>query len=139
ADTTFTLTHFNGAPLPALIAADTVTINGVKEFDEVYADSGTFVLSGLAQERYNIGVRFSQYRVIRTGDTVQRELRFRFPGEIDHGIVTVGANGGLSMLSEFIGPHLEHSATLQSDGYLVHFHEPGDDFFIDFTFRRNYP
>jgi len=77
--------------------------------------------------------------VIRTGDTVQRELRFRFPGEIDHGIVTVGANGGLSMLSEFIGPHLEHSATLQSDGYLVHFHEPGDDFFIDFTFRRNSP
>jgi hypothetical protein len=54
-------------------------------------------------------------------------------------VVTVGANGSLSMLSEFIGPHLEHSATLQSDGYLVHFREPGDDFFIDLTYRRVTP
>ena len=40
------------------------------------------------------------------------------------------------MLSEFIGPHLEHSATLTTDGYLVHFHEPGDDFFSDLQYRR---
>jgi hypothetical protein len=139
ADTSFALTQFNGAALPALVAADSVTINGVKEFAEVYADSGTLVLSGLTQERYTLGVRFSQYHVIRTGDTVQRELRFQFLGEFDRGVVTVGANGSLSMLSEFIGPHLEHSATLQSDGYLVHFREPGDDFFIDLTYRRVTP
>ena len=139
ADTSFALTHYNGAPLPALVASDSVTINGVKEFAEVYADSGTLVLSGLTQERYTLGVRYSQYHVIRTGDTVQRELRFQFVGEFDRGVVTVGANGSLSMLSEFIGPHLEHSATLQSDGYLVHFREPGDDFFIDFRFRRTSP
>jgi hypothetical protein len=139
ADTTFVLTHFNGAPLPALVAADSVMFNGVKEFDEVYADSGTFVLSGLAQERYNLGVRFSQYHVIRTGDTVQRELRLRFVGEIDRGLVTASVNGTLSMLSELIGPRLEHTATLQPDGYLVHFHEPGDDFFLDLRYRRAAP
>ncbi len=139
ADTTFALTQFNGAPLPALVAADSVMFNGVTEFDEVYADAGTFILSGLAQERYNLGVHFSQYHVIRVGDTVQRELRLQFLGEIDRGVVTAGANGGLSMLSEFIGPHLEHSATLQSDGYLVHFREPGDDFFIDLRYARVTP
>jgi hypothetical protein len=73
------------------------------------------------------------------GDTVQRELRLQFLGEVDRGVVTTGANGGLSMLSEFIGPHLEHSATLQSDGYLVHFREPGDDFFIDLRYTRVTP
>lgn len=139
ADTTFALTQFNGAPLPALVAADSVMFNGVKEFDEVYADAGTLILSGLAQERYNLGVHFSQYHVIRVGDTVQRELRLQFLGEVDRGVVTTGANGGLSMLSEFIGPHLEHSATLQSDGYLVHFREPGDDFFIDLRYTRVTP
>jgi hypothetical protein len=139
ADTNFVLTHFNGIALPALVAADTVMFNGVKEFDEVYADTGTFILSGLAQERYNLGVHFSQYHVIRTGDTVQRELRLQFLGEFDRGVVTVGANGSLSMLSEFIGPHLEHSATLQSDGYLVHFREPGDDFFLDLKYERVRP
>jgi hypothetical protein len=139
ADTTFVLTHFNGGPLPVLVAADTVMFDGVKEFDEVYADSGTFVLSGLAQERYNLNVRFSQYQVIRTGDTVQRELRLRFLGEIDRGVVTVGADGNLSMLSELIGPRLEHTASRQPDGYLVHFHEPGDDFFLDLRYRRVTP
>jgi len=139
ADTNFVLTHFNGAPLPALIAADSVTFNGVPEFDEVYADSGTFVLSGLAQERYALAVHFSQYHVVRDGENVQRELRFSFFGEIDRGVVTGTAAGNLSMLSELIGPHLEHSAALQSDGYLVHFHEPGDDFFLDLRFKRMAP
>jgi hypothetical protein len=139
ADTTLVLTQYNGAPLPALAASDSVTFNGVKEFDEVYADSGTLVLSGLAQERYTLEVRYSQYHVIRTGDTVQRELRFQFRGQFDRGVVTTGAAGSLSMLSEFIGPHLEHSATLQSDGYLVHFREPGDDFFLDLRYRRVAP
>ena len=139
ADTLFTLTHFNGVALPALVAADTVEFNGVKEFAEVYADTGTLVLSGLLQERYQINVRFSQYRVTRVGDTVQRDLRLRFLGEIDHGVVTVGAGGNLSMLSEFIGPHLEHSAALQADGYLVHFQEPGDNFVTDLKYKRANP
>ena len=139
ADTTLALTHYNGAPLPVLVAADTVMINGVKEFAEVYADSGSLVLSGLAQERYNLSVRYSQYHVTRTGDTVQRELRLRFNGQVDHGIVTAGANGSLTMLSEFIGPHLEHAATLQSDGFLVHYQIPGDDSFLDLRYKRVTP
>jgi hypothetical protein len=30
-------------------------------------------------------------------------------------------------------------AALQTDGYLMHFHEPGDDFFIDLRFKRVAP
>jgi hypothetical protein len=138
ADTTFALSQFNGSPLPVLIAADSVLINGVPEFDEVYAESGTLVLSGLTQLRYQLDVRFSQYRVTRTGDTVQRELRFQ-QREFDRGVVTVDANGNLAMLSEFIGPRLEHTAALQPDGFLVHFHIPGDDSFLDLKYLRQAP
>jgi hypothetical protein len=138
ADTTFALAQFNGSPLPVLIAADSVLIDGVPEFDEVYAESGTMVLSGLMQLRYQLDVRFSQYHVIRTDNTVRRELRFQ-SREFDRGVVTVGANGNLSMLSEFIGPRLEHTAALQSDGFLVHFQIPGDDSFLDLRYRRQAP
>ena len=138
ADTTFSLTHYNGAALPVLVAADSVMFFGVKEYAEVYAESGTLVLSGLAQLRYKVDVRFVQYHVIReTGE--RREVRFT-SSEFDRGLVTsVGANGSLSMLSEFIGPHLEHSAALQADGYLVHFSVPGDDIFLDLRYRRQTP
>ena len=138
ADTTFTLTQFNGSQLPVLVAADTVLLNGVPEFAEVYAESGTLVLSGLMQLRYQLDVRFSQYRVIRSGNTVTRELRLQ-TREFDRGLATAGANGNLSMLSEFIGPRLEHTATLQPDGFLVHFRIPGDDAFLDLKYRREAP
>lgn len=138
ADTTFSLTEFNGTALPVLIAADSVLINGVPEFAEVYAESGTLVLSGLAQLRYTLDVRFSQYRVVRTGETVTRELRLQ-TREFDRGVVTAVAGGNLSMLSEFIGPRLEHTAALQPDGYLVHFRIPGDDSFLDLKYRRQSP
>ncbi len=140
ADTPFVLTRFNGSPLPVLVAADSVEFNGVKEFDEVYADSGFLVLSGLLQERYRLGVRFSQYHVFRTGNTVQRELRLQIIGEHDNGLVTVvDASGNLTMLSELIGPHLEHTATLQPDGFLVHYHIPGDNAFLDLGYTRLTP
>ena len=137
ADTTFSLTQFNGSPIPVLIAADSVRIDGVPAFAEVFAESGTFVLSGLAQLRYTLDVRFVQYLVNReTGERLQQSF---VQHEFDRGVVTVGTNGSLSMLSEFIGPHLEHSAALQSDGYLVHFQIPGDNSFLDLSYRRQTP
>jgi hypothetical protein len=136
ADTSLALTQFNGSPIPALIAADSVQFDGQTEYAEVYADSGVLVLSGLLQARYNLSVRVSQYHVFRVGDTVQRELRLRFNAEADHGIVTTNADGSLAMLSEFIGPHLEHSAEMTADGYLVHYHVPGDDSVLELAYRR---
>jgi hypothetical protein len=74
--------------------------------------------------------------VTRTGTTVQRELRFQ-QREFDRGVVTTKADGNLSMLSELIGPHLEHTAFRESDGFRVHFQIPGDDLFLDLTYRRD--
>jgi hypothetical protein len=138
ADTTFALSQFNGSPLPVLVAADSVMFDGVPEFDEVYAESGTLVLAGLTQLRYQLDVRFSQYHVIRTDSTVRRELRLQ-TREFDRGIASVGANGNLAMLSEFIGPRLEHTAALQPDGFLVHYRIPGEDSFLDLKYRRQAP
>jgi len=138
-DTTFDLTQYNGSPLPVLVAADSVVFDGVQEYDEVYAEMGTLVLSGLLQKRYQLDVWYAQYHVFQTGDTVQRELRLRFRGEIDYGVATVNADGSLAMLSEFIGPVLEHTATLQTDGYLVHYRIPGEDAFLDLGYTRVMP
>lgn len=137
ADTTFALTQYNGSPLPVLVAADTVTIDGVKEFDEVYAEAGTFVLSGVLQKRYLIDVRYTQYHVIQSGDSVIREPRV-MPREFDRGLVTVGASGNLAMESEFIYP-LSHTAAPTDDGFLVHFRIAGDDTFLDLRYRRVAP
>jgi len=133
ADTAYALTHYNGSPLPVLVAADTVMINGQKEFDEVYADSGTFVLSGVVQKRYQIDVRYTQYHVIRDGDTVTRVPRFA-QREFDRGLVTVSAGGRLDMESEYIYP-LAHTAVPDADAYIVHFRIPGDDSFLDLRYR----
>ena len=43
------------------------------------------------------------------------------------------------MLSEFIGPHLEHTAAREPDGFLVHYRIPGDDSFLDLRYRRQAP
>jgi hypothetical protein len=139
-DTTFTLTEYNGSPLPVLVEADSVVLDdGSKTFYEIYAGPGTLVLSGLIQKRYQVDVQYSVYEVIHTGNTERRELRLQVRGQFDRGLVTVGANGGLTMLSELIGPHLEHTATLQSDGYLVHYRVPGENFFLDLRYRRVTP
>ena len=134
ADTAYELTQYNGSPIPVLIAADTVSIDGVNEFAEVYADSGTLVLSGLLQRRYQIDVRYTQYHVIQTDSGVIREPRF-VQREFDRGLVTLGAGGKLAMESEFIDP-LAHTAAPDGNGYLVHFRIPGDDSFLDLLYRR---
>jgi hypothetical protein len=125
ADTTFALDQFNGHALPFLIAADSVMNLGVPEFHEVYIDRGKFVLSGLAQLRYQVEIDFTEYAVFNDNGVVRREFR-RTGKEFDRGIVDNATGGHLAMTSEFISP-LTHTADLLADGYLVHFRIPGDD------------
>ena len=138
-DTTFSLTHYQGAPLPALADKGSIIADGEELFFEIYADSGTLVLSGLLQERYELDVEYSYYRLIGSGDAVEREHLLTYRAQHDAGVVTVGADGPLSMLSELIGPHLEHTATLQGDDYLVHYRIPGEASFLDLRYERLTP
>jgi hypothetical protein len=139
ADTTFALTDYEGSPLPVLVETDSVSADGEVQLFEIYADSGTLVLSGLLQERYQLDVEYAGYRVIQSGGTVRRELVARIRGQFDRGLVTVAANGSLSMVSEIIGPRLEHTAAPGPDGYLVHYRIPGEDTFLDLEYRRVTP
>lgn len=139
ADTTFALTDYQGSPLPVLVERDSFVVDGEQRIFEFYADSGRLVLSGLLQERYQIDVEYSGYRLIQSGDTVERELLLQVRGQFDSGVVTVGANGSLSLVSEIIGPFLEHTATLQSDGYRVHYRIPGENLFLDLRYQRVAP
>lgn len=135
-DTTFVLAEYEGSRIPVLVWADTVFVDGVPNFYEIDVDSGALVLSGLLQKRYELEVPYSVYHVLHTGTTVQRELIAQVRGQFDRGLVTAGAGGSLSMVSEIIGPHLEHTATLQSDGYRVRFRIPGEDTVLDLGYRR---
>jgi hypothetical protein len=135
-DTTLALAAFNGSPIPLLVAADSLLVDGVTEFFEEYVDAGALVLSGLLQKRYDLNVRSSIYQVFGTGDTARRELRFQALGEHDAGLVTAGENGNLTMVSELVGPRLEHTATVQPDGYLVHYRIPGTISHLDLRYAR---
>jgi hypothetical protein len=136
-DTTFALTAFNGSPIPLLVAVDSLVVDSVTEFFEEYVDAGALVLSGLLQRRYALEVRSSIYQVFQAGDSVRRELRFQGLTEHDAGLVTVGEDGNLTMVSEVIGPRLEHTATLAPDGYLVHYRIPGTISHLDLQYRRD--
>jgi len=63
-----------------------------------------------------------------------REPRFQ-QRQFDRGLAVVQPNGDLAMTSELFFP-LDHTATLEPDGFLVRFRIPGDDSFIDVRFRR---
>lgn len=134
ADTTLTLTEFQGAKVPVLISSDSVLIDGVPELAEVVAESGTLVLSGIKALRYQVDVRIIQYRVTRIDGIIQRVPRFE-QHRFDRGLATVAANGDLAMTSELVFP-LAHTATAEPDGFRVRFNIAGDDSFFDLRFKR---
>jgi len=134
ADTTFLIDSFNGAALPVLLASDTVSWDGVKEYHEVWVEGGTLVLSGLAQLRYAVAIVYSEYNVVNEGGQVRRELRRR-GSEGDHGIADVGAGGRLAMTSEYFWP-LSHTADLRPNGYMLHYRIPGDDIIWNVGYKR---
>jgi len=134
-DAVLTLSRIGGARLPLLVAADSVTWNGVREYHEVYAELGQLKLSGAAQPRYELDIRYAEYNVI-TAPGGQRTLELRLTSrEFDRGIIQYDARGDLSMISELISP-LSHTASPTSDGFLVRFRIPGDDEILDLLYRR---
>ena len=136
-DTTFSLTQYSGSPLPVLVETDTIVADADTLVYEVYADQGTLVLSGLLQRRYELDQTYGVYRVIRMADPAEREFVVRIRGEHDRGVVvSARPNGSLSMVSEIIGPHLEHTATHWADGYLVRYRIPGEDEQLDLGYSR---
>jgi hypothetical protein len=138
-DTTLALTALNGSPIPLLVMEDSLLVNGETEFFEEYVDAGALVLSGLLQKRYEIEVRSSIYQVFGTGDTARRELRFQGITEHDAGLATAGESGNLTMVSEVVGPRLEHTATVEPDGYLVRYQIPGTISHLDLRYVRVTP
>jgi hypothetical protein len=135
-DTTLSLTQYEGAPVPVLVEADTVVTGGLPLVYEIYADGGTLILSGLLQKRYQLGVTYSIYRLVPDTDPAERTFVARISAQSDRGLVTAGSNGSLSMVSEVFGPHLEHTAAPQPDGYLVRYRIPGENAWLDLWYSR---
>lgn len=128
------LSRVGGARLPMLVAADTVSWNGAREYHETFIEGGDLVLTGGAAPRYAIKVKYAEYHV--TGPAGSRNYALRLTwAETDFGVVEYDTRGDLRMISEYIAP-LQHSASGVSGGIAVRFRIPGDDAHLDLFYRR---
>lgn len=128
------LSRVSGQRLPLLVDADTVSWDGVKEFHEVYMESGDLTLSGSTQPRYEVSIRYAEYNAVTVNGQRQLHLR-RTSREYDRGVVQYDARGDLLMTSEYISP-LSHTASPATGGFDMRFRIPGTDSMLDLFFRR---
>ncbi|MEP6832495.1 MAG: Ig-like domain-containing protein [Gemmatimonas sp.] len=128
------LSKFDGANLPLLVATDSVMWNGRAEYHEVYAEAGTFSLSGSAPLRYATDIRYAEYNVTTVNGRRQMELRL-VHHDRDTGLVEYDARGDLQLTSEVVYP-LVHFVSPQSGGMEVQYRIGGTDAWIRMFFRR---
>lgn len=128
------LTHSGQTRLPMLVYADSVLWDGVREYHEVYLETGQLTMLGGVQPRYEITVRYVEYDVRMVNGRRQTMVRTA-QGSYDRGIVGYDARGDLLMTSEYISP-LRHTASAESGGVRVRFRIPGDDEVLDLFYRR---
>lgn len=133
-DVQLDLSKFNGARLPLLVATDTVMWDGVKEYHEVYAETGFFRISGQSQVRYSLQIKFAEYNVTTVNGQRRMELR-TLTAEADRGVVAYDARGDLQLTSEIYYP-LSHTVIPVSGGMDMRYRIPGTDEYMQLNFRR---
>lgn len=133
-DVALTLSRADGARLPRLVSADTVEWNGVREYHELYMETGSLVLSA-AGTQYALEVRYTEYHVVMVdGRRTQMHVRTR-QREYDRGQVRYDARGDLQLVSEYISP-LSHTASPVPGGIQLRYRVPGGDDVLDLFYRR---
>lgn len=133
-DASLSLYQLNGVRLPAFITGDSVTVFGVREYHEVFAEGGDLVLSTLGRPRYRVDIRYAEYNVRTVNGTKVYELRHT-SREQDFGGVQYDARGDLLMTSEYISP-LSHTAIPDASGFSVRYRIPGTDEYLNLRYRR---
>lgn len=128
------LWRVDGARLPLLVASDTVTWDGVREYHEVFIEHGSLAMTGNPTPRYGVVIRYVEYAV--TGPAGQRNYQIRNAwSEHDRGLVTLDARGDYLFTSEYVSP-LQHTGIPNGDGVEMRFRIPGDDTRLQLTFRK---
>ena len=130
----FELRTADGARLPQLVASDTVMWDGVPEFHEVWRESGSLRLTGAGQPRYELEIKYAEYKVATVNGQRTMELRL-LSREFDRGVVTYDSRGDLHMTSELISP-LSHTAISIAGGFQMRYRIPGTDEYLDLFYRR---
>lgn len=128
------LSRHDGAAIPVLVASDTVSWNGEKEFHEVYLERGTLELWGGTRPKYELEMRYAEYNVIFVNGLKQLQLRM-YQRDYDRGIVAYDARGDMQMTSEYIHP-LSHVGSPISGGIEVNFRIAGTNERHMLFFRR---
>jgi hypothetical protein len=129
-----TLRDLAGNRLPTLIAADSVSWSGVREYHEVYLESGRLQLSGGATPRYVTEIHYAEYAVSTVGGQRRMELRAAWDDR-DRGLVHYDARGDLALTSEVVWP-LSHVASGILNGFSMQYHLAGTDDVLSLFFRR---
>jgi hypothetical protein len=128
-----TMRTFNGARLPTLLTGDTLVINGVKEYHELWVESGYLRLTN-DPNQYRVRLNFFQYRVDMVNG--QRTLvPIGAMGEGDRGLYTTDASGALQLTSRDISP-LTHSAVWSGNDLRLHYNIAGTSENYQLTFRN---
>lgn len=126
------LSRVGGARLPLLVSGDTVTVFGERFYHEVFIESGTLALGGGTAPRYDLSIRYVEYRV--TGPANARQyLPMGTWRERDFGTMRRDARGDLHFTSEYYWP-LMHTAVPVSQGMQVRYRIPGDDQYLDLLY-----
>jgi hypothetical protein len=134
ANAKFALRNNGSARLPMLVASDSVTWDGRRELHELWMESGALELSGTSTARYELEIKYAEYRVTMVNGQKRMDLLI-LQREYDRGIVSYDSRGDLQLTSEYISP-LAHTAAAISGGLQMHFRIPGTDDYLDLFFRR---
>jgi hypothetical protein len=118
------VTHFNGVRLPALLATDTILVDGKPEIREVWFESGSLVMSGTPL-KYRIKLNYYEYAArIVSG---QRQLFQIGPqNESDRGFVAYDQRGDFALTSDY-HLNLRHSASSIAGAVEMQWSVPGDN------------
>lgn len=132
-NTVLSLASRDGVSVPMLIGADTVEVFGVKEYHEVYLESGSLTLSGTTRLRYTTQLRIREYNVIQVNG--QRVLipSLNFT-EGDFGTVDYDSRGDMLLTSEWISPW-HHKVIPVVNGMHMQYDIGGDES-MQLFFRR---
>ena len=129
-----TLETLDGDALPLLVDADSVEWDGAREYHELWAVGGAFAIARTPELRYEVEIRYEQYRVTEVNGERVLELRARWR-EYDRGVLDYDAAGDLRLVSEVFSP-LGHRATPVRGGLAVTYRIPGTDLHLDLRYAR---
>lgn len=130
----FDLARWNGAQLPSLYMLDTLYVNGVPEYHELYLERGALVMTSDRDALYIVTAIITDYVITYVNGQKLMIVR-HVDTAYDRGQFTRQADGSLRFVSEIYWP-LEHTARPETNGWMrVNLRRPGEPLTLNLQYR----